>query len=115
MCLGSPIYWDLEESLLVVVVVVDELPLGAMAELDADVVAGDMAEELALVSAGAVVVVVVSVVVVVDVADVSAFFWQAPRPQARPTANMTATVVRLVIGLILQMRGRNEHGSVMVP
>ncbi len=103
------------ESLFFVVVVVDELPLGAMAELDAEVSAGDMAEELALVSAGAVVVVVESEVVVVVVAEVSAFFWQAPRPQAKPTAKMTATVDRLVIGFILQMRGRNEHGSVMVP
>ena len=100
---------------MVVVVVVDWVlvvasPAG-LADDIADESAG-VADDIAEVSAGLVVVVVVSVVVV---AEVSAFFWQAPRPQAMLTASITATVVRFVIGYSSRMRGGNEHASVMVP
>jgi hypothetical protein len=81
----------LVESLLVVVVVDEDSPVAGVAAV-AEVSAG--VDAIADVSA----VVVVVVVVVSVVAVVSAFFWQAPRLQARPTASMTATVVRLVIG-----------------
>jgi high-affinity nickel permease len=83
----------------VVVVVVDCVLVVAsaagLAEDIADESAGGAAD-IAEVSAGLLVVVVVVSVVVV--AEVSAFFWQAPRPQAKPSANITAAVVCFVIG-----------------